>query len=370
MDAITIQDIGKSYGGVTALHAISFSIAPGEFVTLLGPSGCGKTTTLRSIAGLERPDRGFIFIDGQEVFSSVNGTFVPPEKRGLGMVFQSYAIWPHMTVFQNVAYGLIAKKMRRPDIAVRVEKALEMVSLAGLGDRPATKLSGGQQQRVALARSLVGEPRVLLLDEPLSNLDAKLRERMRFELKQLQRRLGVTTIYVTHDQAEALALSDRIIVMAAGRIVQQGDGKDIYRNPNSRFVVDFVGQANMVEGTITRYDPASRIAELKSSRGLIVRGIVPKEYGEPLAVGQEAVAAIRPEDIRLAAAGGDGINLWKAEIASDLFLGNFRELLLDVSGHMLKAQVFSGVAVAGDQAIPADGSVWLTVQTEAVRILG
>ena len=377
MDAITIQQIGKSYGGVVALHDISFSIAPGEFVTLLGPSGCGKTTTLRAIAGLERPDSGWIFIEGQEVFSSANGTFVPPEKRGLGMVFQSYAIWPHMTVFQNVAYGLIARKMRRSDIAVRVEKALEMVSLAGLGERPATKLSGGQQQRVALARSLVGEPRVLLLDEPLSNLDAKLRERMRLELKQLQRRIGVTTIYVTHDQAEALALSDRIIVMEAGRIVQQGDGKDIYRNPNCRFVVDFVGQANLVEGTITRYDPASRVAELTSARGLLVRGMIPKAaerslalgqkpaMGQDLTMGQAATAAIRPEDIHVAASGnGAGTNLWKAALASDLFLGNFRELLLDASGHMLKAQV------AGDQNVPADGRVWLTVAPEAVRILG
>src|SRR5436190_7006243 len=226
MNAISIDGISKCYRGITALQEISVTVQRGEFVTLLGPSGCGKTTTLRAIAGLERPDTGSIAIEGREMFSAMTGCFVPPEKRGLGMVFQSYAIWPHMTVFQNIAYGLVAKRVPSAAVRTRVEDVLAMVGLAGLGDRPATNLSGGQQQRVALARSLVGEPRVLLLDEPLSNLDAKLRERMRIELKQLQKRLGLATVYVTHDQAEALALSDRIMVMDHGRIVQQGGGKD------------------------------------------------------------------------------------------------------------------------------------------------
>src|SRR5690349_5350313 len=255
---LAARSIVKRFGRVTAVDGVSFEVKQGAVLTLLGPSGCGKTTTLRVVAGFERPDEGEVDIEGRTVVAPARGAFVPPEKRGLGMVFQSYAIWPHMTVFQNVAYGLVARRVPAADIRRRVEQALAMVGLAGLGERPATRLSGGQQQRVALARSLVGEPRVLLLDEPLSNLDAKLRERMRVELKQLQKRLGVTTVYVTHDQTEALALSDRIIVMEAGRIVQQGDGREIYRHPRSRFVVDFVGHANLVDGTVTDYDRATR----------------------------------------------------------------------------------------------------------------
>ena len=338
MSAIEIDGISKRYDDVVALHEIGFSVEPGEFITLLGPSGCGKTTTLRSIAGLDRPDTGRIAIDGREMFSAGGGLFVPPEKRGLGMMFQSYAIWPHMTVFQNVAYGLVAKKVASAEIAKRVETTLEIVGLAGYGGRPATQLSGGQQQRVALARSLVGEPSVLLLDEPLSNLDSKLRERMRLELKQLQNRLGLTTVYVTHDQAEALALSDRIIVMDGGRIVQQGRGRDIYHDPQSRFVVDFVGHANLIEGIIMTHDAATGIAELRSAAGFVVRGAV---SGPGIAANVTAIAALRPEDIRLEhrEANASPENVWQARIVSDLFLGNMRELLLDVGGHVLKAQV-------------------------------
>jgi iron(III) transport system ATP-binding protein len=363
MDAITVQKISKCYsGGAVALHEISFTVKSGEFVTLLGPSGCGKTTTLRSIAGLEKPDTGRILIDGQEVFSAATGNFVAPEYRRLGMVFQSYAIWPHMTVFQNVAYGLIAKKLRAPDVRARVEYVLDMVGLADFGNRPATKLSGGQQQRVALARSLAGEPRVLLLDEPLSNLDGKLRERMRLELKLLQRRLGITTVYVTHDQTEALALSDQIIVMQAGRIMQQGDGKEIYRNPQSQFVVDVVGQANFIKGAVTLCDLINRVAEIRSPRGLVMQGIIPAGSNQPIAVGGEATAAIRPEDIRIVYDRREDTNFWRAEITSDLFLGSIRELLLDASGQFLKAHIASG------QEVPEDGHVWLTAPPGSVRI--
>jgi iron(III) transport system ATP-binding protein len=356
MSAIEIDGISKRYDDVVALHEIGFSVEPGEFITLLGPSGCGKTTTLRSIAGLERPDTGRIAIDGREMFPAAGRLFVPPEQRGLGMVFQSYAIWPHMTVFQNVAYGLVAKKIPSPEIAKRVNATLESVGLGGYGDRPATHLSGGQQQRVALARSLVGEPSVLLLDEPLSNLDSKLRERMRLELKQLQKQHGLTTVYVTHDQAEALALSDRIVVMDGGRIVQQGRGRDIYRNPQSRFVVDFVGHANLIEGTILTHDLAAGHAELQSASGFVVRG----EVSGAITVGGTAIAALRPEDIRLER---HETNNWQATIVSDLFLGNMRELLLDVGGHVLKAQV------AREQAVPEDGKIWFSVSPDAIRIV-
>jgi iron(III) transport system ATP-binding protein len=363
MDAITIDHISKKFGEVTALHDVSLTVARGEFVTLLGPSGCGKTTTLRSLAGLERPDTGRIVIEGREVFAARTGFFMPPEKRGLGMVFQSYAIWPHMTVFDNVAYALKARRFAKDDIRTRVENTLELVGLAGLGDRPATNLSGGQQQRVALARSLVGEPRVLLLDEPLSNLDAKLRERMRVELKQLQKRLGVTAIYVTHDQSEALALSDRIIVMNGGRIVQQGSSRDIYREPQSRFVVDFVGQANFVEGTIVSFDRQTRIAELRSPNGLHIKGVIPAALAKDIAAGSPATAALRPEDIRIVDGKAQASNGWEAKVESDLFLGNMRELMTVSAGHLFRVQIDS------EQSLPPEGIVWLNAAPSAVRIL-
>jgi len=364
MDAIVIDHISKRYGDVTALHEISLTVAHGEFVTLLGPSGCGKTTTLRSIAGLEKPDTGRILIEGQEMFSAENGTFVQPEHRHLGMVFQSYAIWPHMTVFQNVAYALTSRRGKsRADVRAQVEKCLELVGLGGFGDRPATKLSGGQQQRVALARSLVAEPRVLLLDEPLSNLDAKLRKRMRFELKNLQKRLGFTAIYVTHDQAEALALSDRIVVMSGGRIIQQGGSRAIYNEPQSRFVVDFVGQANFVDGTITAFNRQTRVAELRSDKGLRVIGIIPPGLADSLAEGGAATAAVRPEDIHINIDVPSDHNAWHAKVESDLFLGNMRELMIETSGHSFKVQISS------EQAIPADGMVRLSSAPSAIRIL-
>ena len=296
------------------------------------------------------------------MFSAANGTFLQPEKRHLGMVFQSYAIWPHMTVFQNVAYALTSKNLSRADIRDQVEKCLDLVGLGGLGDRPATKLSGGQQQRVALARSLVGEPRVLLLDEPLSNLDAKLRERMRFELKSLQKRLGFTAIYVTHDQAEALALSDRIVVMNGGRIMQEGDSRAIYSEPENRFVVDFVGQANFVDGTITSFDRKTRIAELRSSNGLRVTGIIPPSLTGSLVEGgsrrRRCVRKISTSSQR----SGDRNN-WDAKVESDVFLGNMRELMIEISGHSLKVQVSS------EQAIPPDGMIRLNSAPSAIRIL-
>src|SRR5690348_15226402 len=237
---------------VKAAQDVSFSVPEGKLFTLLGPSGCGKTTTLRSIAGLEKPRAGEIAVNDRVVFSSGKNVFVAPNRRGFGMVFQSYAIWPHMDVFRNAAFPLHVgtKHHSREEIRSKVMRVLEAVQLDHLADREATKLSGGQQQRLALARALVMEPQLLLLDEPLSNLDAKLRERMRFELKRLQRELRITTVYVTHDQSEALALSHEIAVMNEGRIQQIASPREIYERPASAFVADFVGSTNFLDGTV------------------------------------------------------------------------------------------------------------------------
>src|SRR5438067_7033773 len=242
---------------VRAVQNVSFEVPEGKLFTLLGPSGCGKTTTLRSIAGLEKPTAGEIEVGARVVYSSDRGIFVAPNKRNFGMVFQSYAIWPHMNVFQNVAFPLEVRKLGKRDIREKVMRVLQAVQLDHLVDREATKLSGGQQQRLALARALVVEPQLLLLDEPLSNLDAKLRDRMRTELKRLQRELNLTTIYVTHDQSEALALSHEIAVMNEGRVVQIGTPREIYETPKNQFVADFVGSTNFIGGTVTSVDGGS-----------------------------------------------------------------------------------------------------------------
>src|SRR3982751_603217 len=235
---IEVEHLEIHYGDVPAVRGVSFNVRPGEQLTLLGPSGCGKTTTLRAIAGLEQPSAGEIRIGGAPVYSSVQGVNIPAEKRGLSMVFQSYAIWPHMTVFENVAYGLRVRRESSAQIAEKVDRALDMVQMRAYRDRGASQLSGGQQQRVALARAFVFQPSVLLFDEPLSNLDAKLRADMRIELRELEHRLGITSVYVTHDLEEALAMSDRIVVMRDGVIEQTGTPDEIYRLPNSAFVAD------------------------------------------------------------------------------------------------------------------------------------
>src|ERR1700726_1549500 len=245
---IEVEDLIVRYGGATAVGGVGFSVQPGEQLTLLGPSGCGKTTTLRAIAGLERPSAGAIRIGGATVYSSAERIDVPAEKRGLSMVFQSYAIWPHMTVFENVAYGLRVRRAGAAEIAEKVHHALDMVQMRSFASRRAAQLSGGQQQRVALARAFVFSPSVLLFDEPLSNLDAKLRADMRLELRELQHRLGITSVYVTHDLEEALAMSDRIVVMRNGLIEQIGTPGEIYNLPRNAFVADFVGSANLIRG--------------------------------------------------------------------------------------------------------------------------
>jgi len=244
-DAVAVEAMTVAHGAVPAVHSISFAAREGEVLTLLGPSGCGKTTTLRAIAGLETPRRGRVAIGGRIVFDAASGVNLPPERRGIAMVFQSYAIWPHMTVYENVAFGLRARRVASAELPAAVRRSLDLVGLAALVDRPATRLSGGQQQRVAVARAIAGNPQLILLDEPLSNLDAQLRLAMRAEFQELQRRLGLTTIYVTHDQEEALVLSDRILVMREGAIEQIGTPEEIYAVPASRFVAEFIGVRNI-----------------------------------------------------------------------------------------------------------------------------
>src|SRR4030067_42153 len=247
MAFIKIENLLKKFGNMVAVNHISLEVKKGEILTLLGPSGCGKTTTLRCIAGLERPDEGDVIIDDKSMFSQ---GFVPPSKREIGMVFQNYAVWPHLRVFDNVAYGLKIQKFAKHMIKQKVTEVLESVGLTGLGRRYPGQLSGGQQQRVALARALVRNPKVLLLDEPLSHLDAKLREKISFEIKSLVRRMGLTSVYVTHDQAEEMVISDRIVVMDTGNIVQIGSPEEIYKKPANRFVADFIGTTNFIAGEI------------------------------------------------------------------------------------------------------------------------
>jgi iron(III) transport system ATP-binding protein len=315
MASIGIERVTKRFGGVTAVRDLSLEIADREFVTLLGPSGCGKTTLLRLIAGFMAPDEGVIRV-GAAALSTPTAT-VPPERRGMGMVFQNYAVWPHKTVYQNVAFGLEVRKVGRAETQARVGRVLELVNLGGLERRYPSQLSGGQQQRVALARSLVVEPGILLLDEPLSNLDAKLRERMRWELKELQRRTGITFVYVTHDQSEAMALSDRIAVMHAGEIMQVGAPRAVYARPVNKIVADFMGLVNLISARVVRAGGDDGLVAVGGEHRVIAA--LP-----PGAVAGEMVQlAIRPENLRLVpASSGDGSGSVPGEVAEVTFLGN------------------------------------------------
>jgi iron(III) transport system ATP-binding protein len=298
---LVVESLTKVYanaedGIAGGIRDASFTLPDGAFFTLLGPSGCGKTTTLRSIAGLETPDSGRVAVDDRVLFDGA-GVNVPMNKREIGMVFQSYAIWPHMTVAENVAFPLTVgnAKVSRSDVEKRVAEALKTVGLAGYQTRPATRLSGGEQQRVALARAIVRTPRLLLLDEPLSNLDAQLREEMRSELKRLQRQIGITTVYVTHDQSEALALSDIIAVLSRGRIAQIGAPRDIYSRPASEFVARFMGGTNLLPGRLLEQGIAGRRATVEIAGGLKLTCILSGD--EP--AGATVALSLRPEHLRL-----------------------------------------------------------------------
>jgi iron(III) transport system ATP-binding protein len=305
-------------GRVKAVDEVSFIVQEGHFFTMLGPSGCGKTTTLRCIAGLERPDSGHISVNDRVLYSGAKGISVAANHRNLGMVFQSYAIWPHMNVFDNVAFPLRVGTRRRTgksDVKRRVERSLDVVGLGHLAGRYATKLSGGQQQRLALARALVIEPAVLLLDEPLSNLDAKLRESLRFELKRLQRDQGITTVYVTHDQSEALSMSNEIAVMNNGRISQMGNPFSVYLEPENDFVADFVGLTNFIKGVVR--DTSGRGGTVKTVDGTLA---VDSMMG--LQSGDECVVSIRPEQIQVMRdTTGSGQNIFPGTVVTRLFTG-------------------------------------------------
>jgi spermidine/putrescine transport system ATP-binding protein len=285
--AVELRNVVKRFGDVAAVDYVSVQIRDGEFFSMLGPSGCGKTTSLRMIAGFEYPTSGEIFLHGRPV-----GT-IPPFKRNVNTVFQSYALFPHMTVAENVAFGLQMKNVARSAIAERVTEALEMVRLNTYGARKPRQLSGGQQQRVALARALVNHPEVLLLDEPLGALDLKLRKEMQLELKRLQERVGITFIYVTHDQEEALTMSDRIAVMSGGKILQVGSPTEIYERPNCRFCADFIGETNFISGHVSETDGSTVI--VTTSDGLALRG----QSDHPVQSGDDVTISIRPEKVRL-----------------------------------------------------------------------
>jgi ABC-type Fe3+/spermidine/putrescine transport system ATPase subunit len=291
---LRLSGLDKKFGDFHAVRELSIDVAEGEVLTFLGPSGCGKTTTLRMIAGLESPDRGAIYLGGDPLVSIERGINHPPERRGMGMVFQSYAIWPNMTVGGNVAFPLKIRRLGKTEIRERVLKALKMVGLEQLVDRPATALSGGQQQRVALARALVYEPQILLLDEPLSNLDVKLREQMRVEIKLLQNRLGLTVIYVTHDQAEALGLSDRIAMLNEGRIEQIGPPHELYERPQTRFVRDFLGKSVRLFGRVRQLDNLTVNVELDDANGASVQCRPPSA---DFTLNADVEVSIRPESV-------------------------------------------------------------------------
>jgi iron(III) transport system ATP-binding protein len=340
---------GKTAGGV---QSASFDIAEGELFTLLGPSGCGKTTTLRAIAGLETPSAGKITIAGREVFNSHTGKNIALHNRELGMVFQSYAIWPHMSVFENAAYPLrVSRTLRfsQAEITRKTNDVLERVGLGAFASRPATQLSGGQQQRLALARALAREPRLLLLDEPLSNLDAQLREQMRIELKRLQRQTGVTAVYVTHDQTEALAISDRIAVMREGRISQIGKPNDIYNRPNSEFVANFIGRSNLIRGAVAQDTACEELGIVNTASGDIACF-----FPDALASRTNVAVLVRPENIGIAKTGSMDVavsseNRLTGKVLRETYLGETVEYLLSAgTAEILVRAASSGVA-PGDE---------------------
>ena len=335
MAFIEIQNLFKRFKKVVAINHIQLEVKKGEMLTLLGPSGCGKTTTLRCIAGLERPNEGDIVIDGKPLLSQ---GFVQPSNRGIGMVFQNYAVWPHMKVYNNIVYGLKLQKLSKPDIKDKAQKVLELVGLDGLEDRYPSQLSGGQQQRVALARALVGNPKVLLLDEPLSNLDAKLREELRFEIKSLVRRMGITSVYVTHDQAEAMVISDRVAVMESGNIVQIGPPEEIYEKPANRFVADFIGTMNFISGEVA--EVVSNTNEVYVHTEFSEKMLCTMSDQKAVKTGEKVYASIRPEDVEIFTQSPQSKeNLFKGTIAHKAYLGNFLYFFVSVKDTMIRVQV-------------------------------
>ncbi len=353
MVSVKLDNIWMSFGGLTVLKGISLDIGEGEFLTLLGPSGCGKTTLLRIIAGLYRPVKGRVLFDGRDV------TGLPPWERNIGFVFQDYALWPHMTVFDNVAYGLRIRRVPRDEVRERVEEVLALVGLEGLGDRYPHQLSGGQQQRVALARAIVINPSLLLLDEPLSNLDAKIRVSVRGEIRKLQKRLKITTIYVTHDQEEALVISDRIAVVNKGVVEQVDDPWSLYYHPKTLFVADFIGQVNMVEGRVAEAGEGSAIVET----GM---GAVAARLEEEARAGDKVYLVFRPENVEVSREKPDGANVYGGVVGAAHFLGNILRVEVAVGGETVKAEIHNplkrGVLKPGEK-------VFVSVDPDSVLAL-
>jgi iron(III) transport system ATP-binding protein len=360
---IRVRSLRKSFvarqGTVRALQGIDLEVLDGEFCVLLGPSGCGKTTTLRCVAGLERPDAGDIEIGGTLVSSPAQRVYVPTEKRDIGMVFQSYAIWPHMTVFHNVAFPLTQghRRVARNLVAEKVRHALKLVQLEGLADRPATDLSGGQQQRVAMARALVTEPKILLMDEPLSNLDARLRDQMRLELKKITRSIDVTTLYVTHDQAEALSLGDRVCVMDGGEILQVGSPHEVYAKPKSLFVAQFVGEMNFLKGKI------QGPAVIHSPVG-VIHALTPSDCP----AGTEVTLAVRPEHLDLAESARQNSHSIEGKILSKTYQGDRALFEVEANGVtlMVKLTGDSGFNVGQQVRVAFPSDRWHVYAKESV----
>ena len=350
MATVTINHITKAFGDNVVLKEFNETFQDGEFITLLGPSGCGKTTMLRIIAGFEKPTTGELYIDNQLV--SGGKTFVPPEKRSIGMVFQSYAVWPHMNVFDNVAYPLTIKKVSKAEIKESVERVLKIVHLSQYAERFPNQLSGGQQQRVALARALVVEPGVLLFDEPLSNLDAKLRVQMRTEIRRIQQTLGITAIYVTHDQSEAMAISDNIILMKGGVIAQMDSPTEIYYHPNSEFVADFIGECNFLPCTVTGREGEDVAAEV---------------YGHPVKVRSDkdqsgsAEIVLRPEAIQIA---DEGQLPCKVELSC--FMGSYQNYHVRVGDTLVK---ISDNCPIGKKTFQVGDNAYISFRSECAHLL-
>ncbi len=342
------RGLGKSFGASVAVKSVDLDVTEGTFVTLLGPSGCGKTTILRMVAGFETSSRGSIELDGLDLGP------LPPERRPVNTVFQSYALFPHMTVFDNVAFSLSLKRRPRRDIEGRVRQALEAVHMGGLSARYPAELSGGQQQRIAIARAIVSEPRLLLLDEPLSALDRKMREHMQVELKDLQRRLGITFIYVTHDQEEAFALSDRIVVMNHGEIAQNDAPEAIYQRPTGLFVADFIGGAAIVRGIVAATSPGRVVIDGPLGR-------VESPGADGLAVGEAAILTIRPESVAIGEAAGTATERRRGIVRHSIYQGGRSLVEIDIDGVILKAWNDRPVAVASETTVGIFGDrAWIT----------
>jgi len=352
---VTIKGLSKRYGDVAAVRGLDLQVKPGELVALLGPSGCGKTTTLRLVAGFLKPEAGEIWV-GDRCLSSA-ASVIPPERRRMAMIFQSYALWPHMTVAQNVAYGLRFNGVARAERDRRVRDMLRVVQLEGYGSRYPGELSGGQQQRVAVARALVVEPEILLLDEPLSNLDANLREEMRFEIRRLHETFGITTLYVTHDQSEAMVISDRVAVLDQGRVAQIGTAEELFERPRTRFVAEFIGKTNLIEGTAERSD-------------IFVRGPLRLRVFDANLTPGPVVLSIRPHQIALGPASlappsSAGENVLHATVLRASYLGDAVDYLVQLDGGDLVLRVAGPVT---RRFRPGDAVALTVLQCSAVRL--